>query len=467
MHDGMYRTFHVFISSPRGVEQERQIVRLVINNMSPVLADTLNLHLAVDTWEGIPPDTPNLREETIQDSRLNVLVERCQIFILLLHDRYGSTERGQSKSNTEREVDIILDKKARDRTVKILSYFKKISITGKPTDQQSQALALRESLEQRGLFIKEFDDANDFKDKIINDLYHTVFSIATSSYKKRCLSKFFNLGNVRHHDGKLYEANLAIIHSPVRREHLDGGKDKGYWHKRFMPKLYFEDEKAIQKIQKLTTMLGIDCAVYTHTETPAEIQILNKVYVCVPRIPRAIAQLETQPNRRFNFAITKTKKECTLKWKNKSGEIQIQSPLAKYLEFQRDERYLQEDWNPYLSKILARDFAILARFEDKETETKDGVPIKNYYIAGVRGLGTWGAAWYLDKHFEDLVKLSTKGDVQILLEVTYKDTCIVNAIDVSDKTQNYFDSKNKTDEIEQHIANEMFGKPYRPVRART
>jgi hypothetical protein len=67
------------------------------------------------------------------------------------------------------------------------------------------------------------------------------------------------------------------------------------------------------------------------------------------------------------------------------------------------------------------------------------MPFQHYFVAGIRGLGTWGAGWYIDRCPDELERLAeaareTKnGDIQVLLEVTFSNYRIVEVEDVSSK----------------------------------
>ena len=66
---------------------------------------------------------------------------------------------------------------------------------------------------------------------------------------------------------------------------------------------------------------------------------------------------------------------------------------------------------------------------------------KNYFIAGLHGLGNWGAAWYIDRKYSDLDQFTDNqyDNIQILLEVTYQDGRISDVRSISDITQKEID----------------------------
>jgi hypothetical protein len=153
----------------------------------------------------------------------------------------------------------------------------------------------------------------------------------------------------------------------------------------------------------------------------------------------------------------KMTREATLEWTNTSGrKITIKSPLSRYLKLQRQKDQAAREWNATLANVVAKDFAIIARFGDPtEVTTSD------FVIAGIRGLGTWGAAWFLDRRYKELRSVREFGDVQMLLEVTYKSGMIAEVRDVSSEAPEYFALQLSDKFIKELIGDTMRGGPMR------
>ncbi|NQU84809.1 MAG: DUF4062 domain-containing protein, partial [Mariniphaga sp.] len=100
-----YKFYKTFISSPGDVQTERDYAEDAINKLSDSIEESLRSYLKVERWEKLPPE---YNEESIQEN-LNKLVRKCHFFILILDKKYGSIEEGHKKSNTEREIDAILE----------------------------------------------------------------------------------------------------------------------------------------------------------------------------------------------------------------------------------------------------------------------------------------------------------------------------------------------------------------------
>jgi hypothetical protein len=91
----------------------------------------------------------------------------------------------------------------------------------------------------------------------------------------------------------------------------------------------------------------------------------------------------------------------------------------------------------------AVDFAVIARIIEPSGEARPAHErLSTLVLFGIRGLGTWGAAWYIDRCFEDLSEhLAASKDYHALLKVTYWNQRIRVVEDVSDKPQGFFDSE--------------------------
>ena len=105
MDNLFYKQFKIFVSSPSDVNEERGIVDTIISQINDSVGDSLKINLKIEKWEKLPPETEN---ESIQE-RLNKKIEDCHFFILILFKKYGSIEKGYNISNTEREIDTIIE----------------------------------------------------------------------------------------------------------------------------------------------------------------------------------------------------------------------------------------------------------------------------------------------------------------------------------------------------------------------
>ena len=77
-------------------------------------------------------------------------------------------------------------------------------------------------------------------------------------------------------------------------------------------------------------------------------------------------------------------------------------------------------------------------------------------MAGIRGLGTWGAAWFIDRKYRDFFETDENENkpLQMLLEVTYQNEVIYNVRNVSYEPESYFKNENTLDTIKSYIKNQ-------------
>lgn len=59
---------------------------------------------------------------------------------------------------------------------------------------------------------------------------------------------------------------------------------------------------------------------------------------------------------------------------------------------------------------------------------------------------SWGVACFLDRHYHSF-NYDTDEDIQILLEIIYENGVVKDVIDVSDKTEDYFNKENQISHI--------------------
>ena len=156
----IYQHYKVFISSPGDVAQEREMSEEVINAINRNIVDTLGVSLEVKRWENLPPQTPYLPEEQIQDM-LNKIVEESNFFILILYKRYGTVDTGHNISNTEREINTILKTFELKPQIKILSYFRDIPPNDDPGTQEQKVKDLKKRLQDKGIFYKSYQTSLD------------------------------------------------------------------------------------------------------------------------------------------------------------------------------------------------------------------------------------------------------------------------------------------------------------------
>lgn len=447
MDNLFYKQFKIFVSSPSDVNEEREIVDTIISQINDSVGDSLKINLKIEKWEKLPPETEN---ESIQE-RLNKKIEDCHFFILILFKKYGSIEKGYNISNTEREIDTIIEYLEKNRKKTILSYFKRLEPNSDRGEQEQRVIELRKKLATNNWFYYQFEDAADFERKLTHDLYRILLRMSHSSFKIEQLKKFWKIGKI---DGQPVP-KISIIYPPVPKSRMANDLTINLWQKRLLPFIFYEDHKALHKILKNLSMVGHqDYRVYSKFNLPTDFEQTNVIWICLPRLNQGLTELREQKNRVFDIKIPKSEQaEPYIEWKRNDGKvIIIKSPLRKYLHKQRLDVDPTAEWGISLTNIVVKDYAIIARFNRITAQYNPGTEnLKSFYIAGIHGLGTWGAAWYIDRKYGVFKDDRLDGNIQFLVEVEYRNGRIYNVTNVSDKEQDYFDSENNLKMINKYV----------------
>lgn len=433
---------NVFLSFASDVQEETNLAGAVVKNINDRIREPLGLLLESTTWRGMAPMTP-APPSRIQD-RINEVVRECNIFVLVLWKRFGS-------GNLAEEVEIAIERLKSQKRIMFLAYFRDLPATSVPDTQQVQVIDLRRRLQDQGIWFRSYSNPSEFKDHLTHDLYETVLRFRLSTSKVQAMRDLWQLGEPE----KPTYPQLAIVYPPVDRRYLKPEHPDRFWLDRLVPHLVFEDFKAIQKIEKGLRLINFrKYRLFTTVDVPVDVASMNRVWLCWPRNARAIEELRRYSRvARFHFTPRQRSSEARIHWRapGSSDTIQIRSPLKKYLELQRDSMRGGE-WKAEMGRIVAKDFAIVARFTDERTPEVVGTRLlKDYFIGGIRGLGSWGAGWFIDRRYTAFRGLDENEDLQLLLEVICKDGRILDVRDVSAEPASYFRNENTLSQIRKII----------------
>jgi hypothetical protein len=444
-----YRVFRVFISSPGDVQNERQIVKNTIGMINKTIRDTLAAVIDVRCWEDYASGIKEPTEDEFQDW-LNREVEQCHFFILILYKRYGTIDPGYRISRTEREIETILKARQKKRKPLILSYFRELDLNSDPGDQESQVIELRSRLKKLRLPYQTYRNEEEFREYLTHNLYDVLLRNLLSGFKKRALSRFWKFG-VSGEANQLRQPSIAILYPPVERLILAEGGDRNYWLKKLASQVALEDYKAIQIIEKDLRLLGIhDCRVHPHTDPPSGLANMNRIWLCLPRNRAGLRALSNHHGVRFKFP-TSNGRPQSINWRSEKGHwIEVVSPMSEYLRRQRSDMDISGEWHGQLGQIIAKDFAVVSRLQRALT-TEEAEPLWDYFFGGIRGLGTWGSAFFVDRQYKRFLQCDEDKNIELLLEVTYQDAGIVEVVDVSEYPADYFYSENDPVTIERNI----------------
>lgn len=451
--EGAYQELRIFLSSPGDVADERKIAKSIIDSVGRTCKEPLRLHFEPVLWEDMTP--MGATEESIQ-AQINEKIRDCHVFVLILNKRFGSAEPGFKKSNTEREIDISLALKKENKKIKFLAYFHKLDENNDQGEQEKKVRDLRKSLADKGILYSEYESLADFQTQFTHHLYDTALKFRHSTFKMNALSYFWKLGTPERYTNR----QIAVLYPTMSFSHMKPVNSSDFWLTRIVPTVLYEDIKAVDKVEKTLRMLGVrDAGFYTIDNPPSEINFMNRVWVCQSRNKLGLKYHEKHKDKaRFFFTHAKGSKEAKLYWRYNTevdDYIEIKSPLNKYLKEQRGDMKVNGPWRKEFGMIVAKDYGILARIKnsDYDVPMREGF-LYDYFIAGIRGLGTWGAAHFIDRNYHVFKSLPDDEDIQILLEVTYRNNRVFDVKDVSDEPEHYFRSQNNLKTIRKVIEEE-------------
>jgi hypothetical protein len=451
----MNRVIPVFIGSPGDVSPEREHCENAVHALAPKLASVFGVTLVPLRWEQFAP----VSSADASHPQTDILrrIEPYSIFIGILWRRYGTPVDTNGDSGTEKEFAHALEN--RDR-IAVLAYFRDqarkdwCNATEAELKQADKVVGLRDRLHEQRVWTGTYRNEKDFSKRITADLVEAALKmiLAPEPLKLRHYLKFFRFGEAY----RLGAQPIFIVYPSLTREAT--GVENGVnldWQSRLLPRVVFEDAKALQDVEEVMRVLGRKYR--TVTIGSPELNLAepgDRVWICIPRNPMANEVLDKlrSDGRDVHFRFNRQRfddngqNELFIRWKYPSGkELIIRSPLTKYLRFSK-RPIGPSEWKPLNGYTLARDYAVFARFKvipDNPLHEKESY--YHYFIGGVRGLGTWGAGWFIDHQAKELPKAinpnSPSDDVQILLEVTYRDYRIKGVRNVSNETQEFFDRR--------------------------
>jgi len=174
----LVKRFYVFISSPDDVEQERRISREVLCILTDMLEETSGIVVRPVDWKKMTPGIGTSPQDVIDSQTPDY-----DIYLGIMKDRYGSLDES-GISYTEREFLGAVDKwKISPDSVQIAFYFYKHNDdrdNNNSSSQRERINTFKRKLSRinidcsAGVFYKEYDDCENFKNIILVDLYKFI-----------------------------------------------------------------------------------------------------------------------------------------------------------------------------------------------------------------------------------------------------------------------------------------------------
>ena len=168
--------YKVFIASPGDLQEERKIVRKICKTLNnDTLVKDKKIRLDPVGWEDAFPEAG--RPQAI----INKLQKECDIFICMLHKRYG-TPTGKYDSGTEEEFLNAYDNWADISRPRIMFYFKDVNISSLDDlkdPQLSKVFKLKDKIKSNEmLFYGSFQNSPDLEKILTEDLKKLIIKIS-------------------------------------------------------------------------------------------------------------------------------------------------------------------------------------------------------------------------------------------------------------------------------------------------
>lgn len=449
----MIRLIPVFISSPEDVSAERKAVNDCVRTLDPILTRRFNVSVRTVDWHTFAPIADRLPDRSFQD-RILEEIQPESLFVGIFSKKYGSPIGNEGLSGTHQEIRFAAKHRS---SIKIMQYFRRIrkdEIEDNDVTDLARIKDVKKEFRDNNLVYQEYSNSSSFRKRIKGDLLDAILELIleTEVLRRKSLVDFFRLGRTTNQ--KIPSVRLVC---PQIHKHESGYSGQDYnWQERLLPNVVYEDFRAIDKIRVVLRDIGIHDLIVQPPALLSEGPDGNRIWLCVPRNHLAQAQLEELGERVCFHIVSARGKERIIRWRRKEEEVVVCSPLEKYLRLSRPEPTADDkrSWNLGYGKMYGVDYSIIARFNvgTLGNRSHPDWPFFHYYFAGIRGLGTWGAGWFLDHRYESLSELSLDADnegtdLQILLRVEYFNYKIIHVEIVSNQPKAFFDEQFSDDYI--------------------
>ena len=383
---------------------------------------------------------------------------KCDLFIMIFSRRFGSPPSNESDfiSGTEQEYDIAraLRSSSSNQRPELFLYFKKCldaSALDDPGPQLKKVLDFKKRV-SNSTFHRDYVSTEtfrlEFKDHLTEWMLDMAETVASESIQKRkVLHQLFSLGSLSDHRPSTLivypnaTPDTSSCATVKNRSDLRSFGDVTH----LLPYMVLEDFQAIHKLTKCLNIAGCEevSASTTDVFDPQAERRHNKIFLCAPRNEHARRFLAEIPEAKMSIT-GNSPEERVLTWQNQTGSLSVKSPQSCYLRLQRNA---MNQWHIHPGNCYCEDFAVFARFRNQATEPNLAT-LSIMFLFGLRGLGTWGAAWYIDHCYNELAqKLTVDDPYRALLHVVFENNRIRKVTDVSQMDQQFFDTANDENHI--------------------
>ncbi len=372
----------VFVASPGDVQEERNALQSIVNEVNQNIGSSLGIRLELVRWEtnvtpGFGSDPQDVINKQIGDS--------YDIFIGILWARAG-TPTSRAESGTLEEFEIAYQKHQENPdSVDLLIYFKEtpISISDIDVDQIGKIKKFRSSLGEKGGLYWTFDSLQDFEATLRGHLSSLTRKWKVKIDKPTTENKPSTLESVVENIQVNEAESLPIEFSEVI-EQIDNEDDYGFFdYIDIYNSEFSEMNDAIEGISKATATIGEKVKKHSNSINLAkEIKDQAKVYLRVKKILKLTSDdlnnYSNSLNKHIkilsdsrNIAFDALSKSLTLYAESYPDEIEQMETLEIQLN-----GLLEAKESPYISMIEFRDsIGALPKFTSQFNKSKRAATI--------------------------------------------------------------------------------------------
>jgi hypothetical protein len=242
----------------------------------------------------------------------------------------------------------------------------------------------------------------------------SVFGIIVSAIAGAFVNKIWHTRQLRNPYSKTTgiksgEKTIIVIpHRPLLSalDHLYSGS---HTH------VTYEDMLAANYVERSLTLAGVSDqnieihSVHQFLRDRAQEDDQNLVLICSPKAnPVTTMALDILNANVPGFSI----KFCKLDDKDEKWCINFEGALLKSPSYDQVDQLVKINMRP--EEGMQSDYGVLARVPNPWNINR-----KMLIVAGIRGIGTWGAARYLREHPDEILKRSNGGDFVCIVNVKY------------------------------------------------
>lgn len=171
------KLLRVFIASPGDLGDERRALRDVVEKINAIFSKETEWRIELLGWEDTLPGAGRPQE------LINADLDKADLFIGCLWQRWGSSSGHVGKTGFEEEFDRSLERSAKNGSPEMWLFFKEVDAVTRsdPGPQLQKVLAFRNrEIEAKRLFFKEFSDAAAWRELIFELLHRHMLRLATA-----------------------------------------------------------------------------------------------------------------------------------------------------------------------------------------------------------------------------------------------------------------------------------------------